>query len=392
VKNNIKKASKEIFKSVVGFRRHIHQYPELSFKEEKTSAFISSVLSEYNIKHTRGWAKHGIVAHIGKGKKCIALRADIDALPILEENDVAYKSKKEGLMHACGHDVHTASMLGTAIILKKIEKDLKGKVKIIFQPGEEKLPGGASIMIEEGVLSNPKPASIIGQHVHPPLEVGKVGVRSGKYMASADEIYLSVEGSGGHAALPQNCVDTILLSAQIIDALQQVVSRRADPTIPTVLSFGKINSQGGATNVIPSKVKIEGTFRTMNEKWRKEAHSIIKNIAKSIAKANGGKCSVNIKVGYPTLYNDESVTRKFFEYAVDYLGKSNVVELPIRMTSEDFSFYSQEIPACFYRLGTGNKKKNIVSPVHTPTFNVDENCLHIGSGLMAYYTYRELLL
>jgi len=390
MKNKIKKISKEIFNELVEYRRHLHMHPELSFAEIKTSNYITEILTKYDIKHTRGWAGHGVVAIIGKGKKCVALRADIDALPISEENNVAYKSIVNGIMHACGHDVHTASMLGAAIILKKLESELSGKVKIIFQPGEEKLPGGASIMIKEGVLTKPKPTSIVGQHVHPPLEVGKIGIRSGMYMASADEIYITVEGKGGHAALPQKCIDTVLLAAEIITSLQQLVSRRSDPTIPTVLSFGKINSEGGATNVIPNKVIIEGTFRTMNEVWRKEAHKIIRDIATNVAKASGGKCKVKIKVGYPTLTNNKNTYNKLKTYATDYLGKENVVELPIRMTSEDFSFYSQEIPACFYRLGTGNKLRNIVSPVHTPTFDVDERCLLVGSGLMAYYASMEL--
>jgi len=390
MKNKIKKISKEIFNELVEYRRHLHMHPELSFAEIKTSNYITEILKKYDIKHTRGWAGHGVVAIIGKGKKCVAMRADIDALPITEENNVAYKSIVNGIMHACGHDVHTASMLGAAIILKRLESELSGKVKIIFQPGEEKLPGGASIMIKEGVLTKPKPTSIVGQHVHPPLEFGKIGIRSGMYMASADEIYITVEGKGGHAALPQKCIDTVLLSAEIITSLQQLVSRRSDPTIPTVLSFGKINSEGGATNVIPNKVIIEGTFRTMNEVWRKEAHKIIRDIATNVAKASGGKCKVKIKVGYPTLTNNKNTYNKLKTYATDYLGKENVVELPIRMTSEDFSFYSQEIPACFYRLGAGNKLRNIVSPVHTPTFDVDERCLLVGSGLMAYYASMEL--
>ncbi len=390
---DIKKIARQNHAEIVKLRRHLHMYPELSFEEKNTGKYISDFLKKHKISHTGGWCKNGIVAIIKGQKKSgptIALRADIDALPITEANKVKYKSKNPGVMHACGHDVHTSSLLGCILILEQCKAHFGGTIKCIFQPGEEKLPGGASIMIKEGVLKNPKPSSILGQHVHPPLEVGKIGVRPGQYMASADEIYISVNGKGGHAALPQECVDTVYIASKIISSLQEIVSRRRNPLVPAVLTFGKINSIGGATNVIPDQVKIEGTFRTMDEKWRKKAHRmIIKNI-ENTAKALGGTAKVDLRVGYPSLYNEEKYTAKITSSMIDYMGKNNVVELPMRMTAEDFAWYSQQVPACFYRLGTGNKKKGITSPVHTPTFNVDEKSLEIGAGLMAFLAIESL--
>ncbi len=384
----IKILAEKYFDKVVKFRRHLHMYPELSFEEEKTSIFISEKLKEHHIDHETGWGGHGIVALIKGGKNntnaTVALRADIDALPITEHNNVLYRSRNEGVMHACGHDVHTSSVLGTAIILNELKEHLTADYRIIFQPAEEKLPGGASILIKEGVLKNPEPRAIIGQHVHPPLEAGKVGFKGGLFMASADEIYVTVKGKGGHAALPQENVDPILIASSIVLNLQQIVSRRANPTIPTVLSFGKINSTGGATNVIPEEVKLEGTFRTMDEEWRSEAHTWMKNIAEKTAESMGGSCDFNIMKGYPCLINNEDVTEISRKAAIEYLGKDNVVQLPVRLTAEDFAFYSQEIPSCFYRLGTGNKEKGITSSVHTPTFDIDEEALKVSIGLMAY--------
>ncbi|MCB0580531.1 MAG: amidohydrolase, partial [Phaeodactylibacter sp.] len=317
-------------------------------------------------------------------------RADMDALPIEEANEVPYKSRKPGIMHACGHDVHTSSLLGAARILNDLKQDFEGTVKLIFQPAEERLPGGASLMIKEGVLENPRPATILGQHVHPPLEVGKVGMRAGNYMASADELYMTVKGKGGHGALPQDCIDPILIAAHILTALQQVISRNADPALPSVLTFGFIASAGGATNIIPNEVKLKGTFRTMDERWRFEAHQRMKRMAEGMAESMGGACELDIVVGYPVLFNNEALTQKAFRYAEEYLGKENVVELPIRMTAEDFAYYSQEMPACFYRLGTGNPARGITSPIHTNTFDVDEDCLALSTGLMAWMAVKEL--
>ena len=395
MKEKIKKLAKDYYQDVIEIRRHIHAHPELSYQEIQTGKYIASKLSEYGISYETGWADNGIVAVVkgvkNEGQKVIALRADMDALPILEANEVDYKSKNKGVMHACGHDVHSASVLGTARILNELRSEFGGSVKFIFQPGEEKLPGGASILIEEGVLEKaPAPQNIIGQHVHPPLEVGKVGFKSGMYMASADELYVSIHGKGGHGALPHNCIDPVLISAHLITSLQQLISRRANPVTPAVLTFGKINSMGGATNIIPNTVKLEGTFRTMDEQWRTEAHQSMKKMAEELVASMGGTCEFEIVKGYPFLQNDDALTERARTFAIEYLGPENVVELPIRMTSEDFAYYSQEIPACFYRLGTGNPSKGITSPVHTNTFNVDEACLELSTGLMAWMTIQEL--
>jgi amidohydrolase len=393
IKEKIQQLAKQYFNDTVAMRRHLHQNPELSYKEEKTGNFIAGKLNEFKIPNKLGCAVNGVIGLIkGKNpeKRVVALRADMDALPIQEANKVPYKSRNDGVMHACGHDVHTASLLGAARILNEIKENFEGTVKLIFQPAEERFPGGASIMIEEGVLENPSPASILGQHVHPPLAAGKIGLRPGMYMASADEIYVTVKGKGGHGALPQDCVDPVVITAHIITALQQIVSRNADPTTPSVLTFGKINSTGGSTNIIPNEIKLEGTFRTMDEVWRKKAHKLMRKMAKSIAKSMGGNCKFKILKGYPFLINDDKLTAKTKQSAIEYLGEENVVDLPIRMTAEDFSYYSQKIPACFYRLGTGNKAKGITSPVHTNTFDIDETCLELSSGLMAWLAVKEL--
>jgi amidohydrolase len=393
LKNKIQQLAKDIHAEIIGHRRHLHQHPELSFKEVETGKYIAKQLQEMGIEHEHGVAENGVVALIkGKNpdKKVIALRGDIDALPITEANDVSYKSKHEGVMHACGHDVHTSSLLGTAKILKSLDQEFEGTVKLIFQPAEEMMPGGASIMIKEGVLENPTPTAIFGQHVHPPIEAGKIGMKDGMYMASADEIYVSIKGKGGHGALPHDCIDPIVITSHIITALQQVISRRSNPTSPTVLTFGKINSTGGSTNIIPNEVKLMGTFRAMNEKWRFEAHAIMKKMAEGMAEAMGGSCDFNIVKGYPFLHNDETLTKKVKARSIEYLGAENVVDLPIRMTAEDFSYYSQVMPGTFYRLGTGNKSKGITSPVHTNTFDIDETALEVSTGLMAWLAIQEL--
>ncbi|MCX2738538.1 M20 metallopeptidase family protein [Pontibacter anaerobius] len=389
--DKIKELAKAYAPDTVQVRRHIHANPELSFEEYNTAAYVKQVLESYGVE-AQPMANTGLVALIkGKNpeKKTIALRADMDALPIVEANEVAYKSKNEGVMHACGHDVHTASVLGTARILQELREEFEGTVKLVFQPGEEKFPGGASLMIKEGVLQNPAPASMIGQHVFPMLAAGKVGFRSGMYMASADEIYITVKGKGGHAAMPEMNIDPVLISAHLIVALQQIVSRHASPKMPTVLSFGKVEAKG-ATNVIPNEVKIEGTFRTMNEVWRKEAHQKIKKLAESLCESMGGSCDIDIKFGYPFLQNDPEVTGIARAAAEAYLGAENVVDLDLWMGAEDFAYYTQQVPACFYRLGTRNEAHGIISGVHTPTFDIDETALETGVGLMAWVALQEL--
>jgi amidohydrolase len=322
-------------------------------------------------------------------KKTIALRADMDALPIVEANKIPHKSKNEGVMHACGHDVHTSSLLGTAKILHEIRDQFEGTVRFLFQPGEEKNPGGASYMIRDGALENPRPSGIIGQHVFPLLPVGKVGIREGMYMASADEIYLKVIGKGGHGAAPDLAVDPIVIASHIIIALQQIISRNASPKQPTVLTFGNIIGKG-ATNIIPDEVNIAGTFRAMNEEWRKSGLQKIKKMAESIAEGMGGRCEVDISHGYPYLENNPELTRRIRKAAAEYVGEENVVDIDITLGAEDFAYYSQIIPASFYRIGTRNEAKGITSYVHTPTFDIDEDALKISPGLMAWMAVKEL--
>ncbi|WP_342329669.1 M20 family metallopeptidase [Pedobacter sp. FW305-3-2-15-E-R2A2] len=391
IKDKIQSLSADIFEQVRGYRQHIHANPELSFKEFETSAFIKQHLEEWGIPYTE-MANTGVVGLIEGGipsDKIVALRADMDALPIIEANDKPYVSKNTGVMHACGHDVHSSSLLGTAYILNSMKAEFAGKIKLIFQPGEEVLPGGASIMIKEGVLENPKPQAIIGQHVMPLIDAGKVGFRSGIYMASTDELYVTVHGKGGHGAQPHQNIDPVLIAAHIVVALQQIVSRNADPRLPSVLSFGKVQANG-ATNIIPNEVKMEGTFRTLNEDWRKEAKKLMKKMAEGIAESMGGSCDFNIMNGYPYLINEEKLSDNARLYAEDYLGKENVLDLDIWMAAEDFAYYSQVTDACFYRLGTGNKEKGTSYSVHTPNFDIDEDALKLSTGLMAYIALKQL--
>lgn len=381
------KALAQKYKSqVISYRHYLHAHPELSFEEEQTAAYIRSFLEDHQIPYTSGWGGHGIIATLygGQAGPRRAFRADIDALPIQEENDKPYASQHPGKMHACGHDVHSSSMMGAILILKELSDKWSGSIDFVFQPGEEKHPGGASLMLNEGAFGASYPEFILGQHVYPSMEVGKVGYRSGQYMASADELYITVRGKGGHAATPHHAIDTILVAAHIVTALQQVISRKVDPISPSVLTIGKINSTGGATNIIPEEVKMEGTFRAMDEKWRYEAHKHIKNICEGTAAAMGASCEVYISVGYPSLINDDKVTDVVADKMRAYLGEEMVEELPIRLAAEDFSYYTQVMPACFYRLGTGNKARGITSAVHTPTFDIDEDALEVGSGLAAW--------
>jgi amidohydrolase len=391
LKDQIKILAEKIFEDVVQFRRHIHIHPELSFREYNTSAYIKSILVQWGIEW-EPMAETGIVAIVkgdGVSERIIALRADIDALPIHEKNDSIYKSRNEGVMHACGHDAHTASLLGVINILNSLKASFSGTVKFIFQPAEEKLPGGASIMIKEGVLDNPIPEAIIGQHVFPPLPCGKVGFRKGKHMASMDELNVTVFGKGGHGAQPHQNIDPVLIMSHIIIGLQQVVSRSANPTMPTVLSFGKLVADG-AFNIIPDSVYAEGTFRTLDEEWRTEAHQLMKKMAEGIAESMNGRCEFNIIKGYPFLLNEEKLTGRLIEYAADYAGEENIVNLDIWMAAEDFSYYSQATDACFYMLGIRNEEKNITSSLHTATFDIDENALRLSIGLMSYLALREL--
>jgi amidohydrolase len=393
LKESIQSLAAEYFAEIRSVRHHLHKNPELSLQEHETAKYIMKKLDEYGIPYQSGIAGTGILGIIENaeniGNKVFALRADMDALPIQESCECSYASQNPGIMHACGHDVHMACLLGVAKILQNTRQYWNGTVKLIFQPSEESLPGGASLMIKEGVLKDPETAGIFGQHVAPQIEAGKVGIRNGMYMASADEIYLTVKGKGGHAAMPHLTIDPVLIASHIVVALQQIVSRNSTPWIPSVLSFGKIVGEG-RTNVIPGEVKLEGTFRTFNEEWRSLAHEKITRIAEDVAKSMGGVCDVNIMKGYPFLVNDEILSNNFRHYAFEYLGTNNIVELDLSMTAEDFAWYSQQIPACFYRLGTRNEAKGITSNIHTPTFDIDESALITGMGLMAWVAVREL--
>ena len=392
LKDHIKQLAASNKATIVDTRRHIHAHPELSFQEFNTAQFIGKTLKNLGIEVREGIAKTGLVAVIkGKNpdKRTVALRADIDALPIQEKNDVPYKSQVAGVMHACGHDVHTASLIGTAKILDALKDEFEGTIKLIFQPAEEKPPGGALSMIKEGILKNPVPASILGQHVSPLIPAGQIGLTKGTMMASADELYITVKGKGGHAASPHYGVDPILIAAHIIVALQQIVSRNASPKTPSVLSFGRVIADG-ATNIIPDEVKIEGTFRAMDEKWRSDAKRKMKKMAESIAEGMGGSCEFNIVHGYPYLENNPALTDLARDAAIDYLGADKVVDLDVWMAGEDFAFYSQEIDASFYRLGVRNEAKGITSFVHTPTFDIDEDALEIGCGLMSWIALQTL--
>lgn len=392
LKEEIQQLARAQHEETINNRRYLHANPELSFKEMNTADFVIKKLQTMDIPFERK-ADTGIVALV-KGTRSasdqvVALRADMDALPIQETNQVDYKSKNDGVMHACGHDAHTASLLTTVHILNQLTDKFSGTIKFIFQPAEEKIPGGASQMINEGALRSPAPKSILGQHVMPELPAGKVGFRSGNYMASSDELYITIIGKGGHAAMPHLNIDPVAITCQMISTLQQIISRQSDPQIPSVLSFGKIIADGAA-NVIPDKVKIEGTFRTTDERWRHEAHEKIQKLVTSLVEGMGARCDFELRKGYPVLVNDEALTRKMQQHAEEYMGKEHVVDLDAWMASEDFAYYSQVCPACFYRLGTGNKEKGIDSALHTPTFNIDEHALETGSGLMAYLALKAV--
>ena len=381
----IKGLAKQYAAEFIEVRRHLHAHPELSYQEFETSKFVQEKLANWNIpfeiKATTGVV--GLIKAKNPGKRIIALRADMDALPIKEENDIPYKSKNDGVMHACGHDVHTTCLLGAAKILNETKGDWEGTVKLIFQPGEEKNPGGASLMIKDGVLDNPKPTAIFGLHVHPGLAVGKMSFRDGKVMASADELYITIKGKGGHAASPHLCVDPILIASHLIIGLQQLVSRNNNPHNPTVLSITAFNG-GTTTNVIPNEVKLKGTFRAMDEEWRFKAHELIRTLSANLVHSMGGEIDLLIDVGYPSVYNNEALHEIAKQKAETFIGVSNVEETEKRMGAEDFGYYTQQIPGCFYRLGVMNTEKGIISGVHTPHFNIDESAIETGMGMMAW--------
>jgi amidohydrolase len=384
----IKQLAENIFEDIVTIRRHIHKNPELSFMEYKTSAYIKSILVSWGIPFTEGLADTGITVLL-KGNnpnlKTVALRADFDALTIIEKNNEEYCSQNKGVMHACGHDAHTACLLGVAKILVSLGKEWQGSVKLIFQPAEEQFPGGASQMIREGVLKNPQVQKIFGQHVFPDLEVGKVGFCPGRYMASADEIQINITGKGGHAALPNSYKNPIIAAAKLIDRLENHFAPFRK--IPSVFAIGFFEANG-YFNVIPDQVTLKGTFRTIDEVFRTLAHKHMEDIAEKVALEYAIDVNFVINKGYPSLHNDEELTKSAIFSAKEYLGDNNVVDLSVRMTAEDFAYYCNEVPSCFYRLGTANKLKGITHGLHTSQFNIDEDSLKIGMGLMTYLAIK----
>ena len=380
-----------LMEEIITIRRQLHQYPELSFQEYKTSKAIREVLDQWGIEYTFPHVKTGIVARIEGDRpgKRIALRSDMDALPITEKSGLAFSSGNKGVMHACGHDMHMASLLGTIRVLDQLQDEIQGEVLFLFQPGEELIPGGAKLMLEEGVFKDRKPHMIIAQHVLPEMEAGHVGFKPGIYMAANDEIYITVKGKGGHAALRQHIKDPILMASKILLSLQEEIMSKAPGDSPTVLSFGKVLADG-ATNVIPDEVILEGTFRTMNEEWRKEAHGLIAYIASNIASAMGGSAEVEIRHGYPFLHNNEQITRESKRLAIKLLGEKNVEDMTIRMTAEDFAWFTQHIPGMMYRFGVKDPGSEQPFPLHSPMFNAKESALRTGISLMAYLSIELL--
>lgn len=385
LKNKIQTLAGQYQQEFIDVRHHLHAHPELSYKEFETSEYVKQKLKDFDIPFEvkAGTGVVGLIPGQNPASRVIALRADMDALPITEENEVPYKSLNEGIMHACGHDVHTTCLLGASKILNELKDEWEGTVKLIFQPGEERNPGGASLMIKDGAMENPTPQGIFGMHVHPGLPLGKLSFRKGRVMASADEIYITIKSKGGHAAAPHLTADTVLIASCLIVSLQQIVSRNNNPTSPSVLSICSI--QGGhTTNVIPSEVKLKGTFRAMDEEWRRKAHQLIKKQSEELVHAMGAEADVHIDVGYPFVDNDPALTETGWQLANDYWGQENVEETELRMGAEDFGFYTHIVPGCFYRLGVRNEEKGIINNVHTPKFNIDENAISIGIQTMAW--------
>jgi amidohydrolase len=393
VREQITARSQALFAKVKAFREHMHRFPELSYQEHRTMAYVAQQLEQLGIPFTQGVAGTGITAvirgaHHGANDACFGLRSELDALPIHEQNDVPYRSQHDGIMHACGHDVHTAILLGAAEILNELRDELPQPVKLFFQPGEEKNPGGASLMIADNALKNPDVSAMAALHVFPELEAGKLGFKPGIYMASCDEIYITINGKGGHGAMPHQTIDPIVIGAELILSLQQIVSRSCDPKIPCVLSFGHFEALG-ATNVIPEKAILKGTFRTMDEPWREKALSLIESHTRHITEMHGATADIDISKGYPVLANDPELTAQVRAAAEAHFGEAQVETLPIRLTSEDFSFYAQEIPVCFFRLGVANAAKGIVHGVHHPLFDIDERALITGMQAMSLAPFSQ---
>lgn len=387
----IKELAKEYFDEIVLCRRHLHQYPELSKKETETANFICLKLRDMGIEYKKDVGGHGIYGFVeGKNpqKKCIAIRADMDALPIQEETSLPYKSKKDGIMHACGHDIHMASLLGTIKILSKMRDKFEGRVMFIFQPSEESYPGGAISMLNDGIFDEVLPSEIFAYHTTPEMDCGYIGMKEGKYMASTDEIYIDVIGKGGHGATPDLNIDPILAASHIVVALQSIVSRNANPTMPTTFSIGRFIADG-RTNVIPNHVKMEGIIRTFDENWRKECHELIERIAKQTAQAYGAEARVFVDAGYPFVYNNPDTTNRALSLAKEYFGEDKVLELESRMTAEDFSYFAQRTSGCYFRIGT-RKEGQPITNLHTNNFDVDEKCIEYAMGISSYFAISSL--
>ncbi len=392
IKNKIKQKAQQHFDDVVAIRRHLHQNPELSKQEKETSVYICSILDtikgvEYT-SNVGGYGVYGFIKGKSSSNKTIALRADIDALPIKETTNLPFASLKEGVMHACGHDVHTAILLETIKILSELRDEFEGQVMFIFQPSEEHYPGGAITMINDGIFKDITPEAIFALHTTPEIESGKIGIKEGKYMASTDEIYIEVRGKGGHGATPDLNIDPIVAASHIVSALQTLVSRNANPTLPTTFSVGTFLAEG-RTNIIPSKAYLECIIRTFDNDWRKQAHKLIHRISENTAKAFGATADVFIDHGYPYLYNNPKLTKQTRTLSQEYLGEENVLDIDMRMTAEDFAYFAQKIPACYLRLGT--KKENCeITNLHTSNFDIDEKSMQDAIGLMTYLAIKNL--
>lgn len=392
MKEKIKQLAQENAEEIIGYRRWLHQHPELSQQEVGTMNFVAEKLRSFGLEPRTGIGKTGCMAMIRGGQDpdsyCVALRADYDALPITEATGLPFASQNPGVMHACGHDMHTSSLLGAAKILSQIKDHLRGSVMVIFEPSEELYPGGARMMMDDGLFDEVVPNEIYSFHCLPEMDYGKVGMRKGKYMASTDELYWTVKGVGGHGATPHLSVDPILIASHIVVALQQLVSRNASPMMPTTLSFGKFIGSG-RTNIIPDEVKMEGIIRTFDEQWRLECHEKIRKISCGIAESMGGECDLFIDYGYPYVFNDDACTQQVYDNAVDYLGKEKVEWLDMRMTAEDFAFFAQKIPACYFRVGIHIPDTPFCN-LHRPNLMVDERSIELASGLEAYNVWKAL--
>jgi len=392
LKDRITALAAEYFEDIRAIRRHIHRFPELSGQEHKTMTYVCRHLDEYGIPYRKNIAGTGVMAWIGganPSKNCIGIRADMDALPIQELNECDYRSENPGVMHACGHDVHTACLLGAARILVQLKDQWEGTVKLFFQPSEETYPGGAIGMIGEGVLENPRPSCVIGQHVFPLLSAGQIGIKPGLFMASTDEFFITVAGRGGHGAMPNFTIDPILIASYIVVALQQIASRNANPIVPTVVTIGKFIGDG-RTNVIPDQVRLEGTLRTFDESWRKEVQQKIRSIAEGVASSMGGEAKVTISHGYPYVNNDEMLSGEMMKLAGEYLGREQVKQVEPKMGAEDFSYFGREVPACLFVLGIADPAAGIGPNLHTARFDVDEDSIRTGTGLLAWFAVKLL--